>query len=402
MDKIRRLTAITTAKANNGQRPGLARPRNPANGAPVSPMHRLIYEELLKEIQNGIYKPGERMPSEALLCERFGASRITVAKAIHKLQSDGLVTRIAGSGTYVEVPAKSPALQFGLLIPELGSTEIFEPICRGMMKSPLAKSHSLIWGHSAHDHPEDPSDRSAGALQLCRQFIAQKVAGVFFAPIEHTGAKDRTNREIVSAFANAGIPLVLLDRSYERYPEQAPYDLIGVDNHRAGFTMASHLVKAGANRIIFVARPNSASTVDARIAGYREALFSHGKQPPKAGIYRGDFADSGFVRRILDETQPDGIVCANDVTAANVMQTLLKMGIAVPRQVRIIGMDDVGYAKFLPVPLTTLHQNCYDMGAVAIATMLERVQWPSTPPRQILLPCPLVIRQSCGMHPGGD
>lgn len=65
-------------------------------------MHRAIYEQLLSEIQTGVYKRGERLPSEALLCERFGASRITVAKAFQTLQRDGLVVRRAGSGTYVE------------------------------------------------------------------------------------------------------------------------------------------------------------------------------------------------------------------------------------------------------------------------------------------------------------
>lgn len=50
------------------------------------PRHRAIYEELLSEIQTGVYQPGERLPSEALLCERFNASRITVAKAFETLQ----------------------------------------------------------------------------------------------------------------------------------------------------------------------------------------------------------------------------------------------------------------------------------------------------------------------------
>src|SRR5665213_3995976 len=90
-----------------------------ANGAsPGIPRHRAIYEELLAEIQSGVYKPGERMPSEALLCERFGSSRITVAKAFQGLQRDQLVTRRPGSGTYVESPSRPDALQFGLLIPD--------------------------------------------------------------------------------------------------------------------------------------------------------------------------------------------------------------------------------------------------------------------------------------------
>ncbi|MFZ1130874.1 MAG: GntR family transcriptional regulator [Terriglobales bacterium] len=358
------------------------------------PKHRQIYQELLREIRNGTYQPGDRLPSEILLCERFDASRITVAKAIQQLQSEKLVSRISGSGTYVEAPVQTQAFQFGLLIPELGSTEIFEPICRGMMRSPLAKSHSLIWGHSE----SSLEHRAEAAMQLCQQYISQRVAGVFFAPIEYVGDKDRTNREIVAALEKAKIPIVLLDRCYEKYPDRAPYDLVGIDNHRAGYTMTRHLLNVGAERIIFATRPNSASTVAARIAGYQEALQAHGHEPPCPGIFRGDFDDIGFIEAMLQEASPDAIVCANDVTAATVMQSLLKLGVAVPEEIRIVGIDDVGYARFLPVPLTTLHQNCPEMGAVALSTMLDRVQFPSTPPREILLPCELIVRESCGIH----
>ena len=333
------------------------------------PRHRQIYQELLREIQNGTYQPGDRLPSEAVLGERFDASRITVAKAIQQLQNEKLVSRISGSGTYIETPQLTQAFQFGLLIPELGSTEIFEPICRGM--------------------------------QLCRQYISQKVAGVFFAPIEYAGGRDRTNRDIVAALHKAGIAIVLLDRSFEKYPDRGPYDLVGIDNHRAGYVMTRHLVKVGATRIAFAARPDSASTVTARIAGYREALYAFNKQATKVGAFRGDFSDPAFVQKILTDASPDAFVCANDVTAATVMQTLLKLGVSVPDQVRITGIDDVSYAKFLPVPLTTLHQNCAEMGSVALSTMLDRLQSPSATPREILLPCELIVRESCGVHLAG-
>jgi hypothetical protein len=73
-----------------------------------------------------------RLPSELELCKRFQSSRITVAKAINSLRHEGLVVRRAGSGSYVQLAAPVTSYQFGLLIPELGSTEIFEPICQGI------------------------------------------------------------------------------------------------------------------------------------------------------------------------------------------------------------------------------------------------------------------------------
>jgi hypothetical protein len=65
-------------------------------------------------------------------------------KAVNELQILGLVSRRAGSGTHVLGRAVSAGRVFGLLIPDLGRTEIFEPICHGMMQSPLSKPHSLL------------------------------------------------------------------------------------------------------------------------------------------------------------------------------------------------------------------------------------------------------------------
>src|SRR6185295_6168860 len=114
-----------------------------------APKHQKVYRELQREIQSGRWKAGERLPSEADLVRRFGASRITVGRAVRDLQGAGLVERRAGSGTYVKRPQPvAAALSFGLLIPDLGETEIFEPICHGMMASPLARQHVLVWGNA--------------------------------------------------------------------------------------------------------------------------------------------------------------------------------------------------------------------------------------------------------------
>jgi GntR family transcriptional regulator of arabinose operon len=361
------------------------------------PRHRAIYEELLAEIQSGVYKPGERMPSEALLCERFDASRITVAKAFQGLQRDHLVIRRPGSGTYVELPSRPDALQFGLLIPDLGTTEIFEPICQGIMRSPAAKSHSLTWGHSTGQE----RDTVKAVESLCQQYIAQHVAGVFFAPSEFSQTMEDANRRIASMLERAGIPVVLLDRCFERYPDRSNFDLVGIDNHRAGYILTRHLVQSGAKRVVFAMRRNSASTVDARVAGYREAL--HGLQHGAHGtVINGDFEDSTYVQEMLARVKPDGIVCANDVTAARLMQTLISIGVKIPGDIKMAGFDDVRYAKFLPTPLTTIRQDCAEIGAVAMTTMLSRLERPDQAIKDVLVRFELVIRASSGGTAKGE
>ncbi|HWR14939.1 MAG TPA: GntR family transcriptional regulator [Terriglobales bacterium] len=356
--------------------------------------YRQIFEKLQKDISSGVYKPGKRLPSEAELVRRFKASRMTVFRAMRELQALGLVTRRVGSGTYVSLNSNSNSGShvFGLLIPELGQTEIFEAICKGMMEAQEAMHHSLLWGNAvAHEE-----DKERAAEQLCEHYIASKVSGVFFAPVEYSSNRFQANHRIVAALDRARIPVVLLDRCIEPYPQRSNYDLVGIDNRRTGYLAAEQLIKAGAKRIAFVAKPNSAPTVDARIAGYREALLLLGEKQRIDMVNIGDVSDAKYIKSVLNKQRPDAFVCANDLTAGQLMHTLIALGRRIPDDIRIVGIDDVKYSRLLPVPLTTLHQPCRDIGRIAMAVMLDRIANPDLPPRDVLLRCELVVRKSCG------
>jgi DNA-binding LacI/PurR family transcriptional regulator len=359
------------------------------DGKPEISKHERIRRTLTAAIARGEYEPGERIPSESQLVRTFGASRPTVNRALRELQLSGIIDRRAGSGSYVRRNAPARGYTFGLLIPELGRTEIFEPICRGMTEAQGQQPHVLLWGSSL----TESDDLEEQASHACAQLVAKSVSGVFFAPLELTPEKDAINRRIADVFDRAGIPLVLLDRDLVPYPDRSRYDLVGIDNRRAGYTITAHLLKRGSRRVAFLGRPRSAPTVDARISGYKEALGEAGLQPH---VCRIDPEDRVELKRVLAKVRPDGFVCANDFTAAQLLKTLDSLGVPVPARMRMGGVDDVKYASLLSVPLTTIHQPCSDIGAVAVSTMLERLQNPGLPPRDVLLNFHLVVRASCG------
>src|SRR5438876_230641 len=68
----------------------------------------------------------------------------------------------------------------------------------------------------------------------------------------------------------------------------------------------------------------------------------------------------------------------------------------VPEDIRLVGIDDVEYARLLPVPLSTLRQPTHQTGELALALMLERIARPTLPPREVRLGCELIVRESCG------
>ena len=76
-----------------------------SNNGLQPPKYQQILENIKNDILSGRYQPGQKLPSEAALLKRFGASRITVGRALRELQQAGLVQRRKGSGTYVGNPS---------------------------------------------------------------------------------------------------------------------------------------------------------------------------------------------------------------------------------------------------------------------------------------------------------
>ncbi len=220
------------------------------------------------------------------------------------------------------------------------------------------------------------------------------MGGVFFAPLELIPNKDFINRRIAAALDEAGIPVVLLDRDFVKYPGRSNHDLVGINNRRVGHTITEHMFAAGCKRLVFVLRPGSASTIHARTAGFTEAFINRREPIDVAMIHECDPSDAAYIRRMLRKHKPDGIVCGNDVTAGYLLHTLEQLGVRVPDDVMIGGVDDVRYAELLRVRLTTVRQPFAAIGEAAYHAMLDRIARPHAAPRHITLGCELIVRDS--------
>ena len=393
--------------------------------AALLPKHRHVFETLKEEISSGRYDVNRRLPSEAQLVRRFGISRPTVSRALRDLKAAGFLDRRPGSGTYLSQMSRPSTGYFGMIIPGHGTTEIFTPICAEIARRSQQVGYTLLWGDTSSG---DLQTRADQALELCAQYARQGVAGVFLEPLELIPGREAVNQEIIRALSAHRIPVVLIDRDIVSFPERSAYDLVGIDNLSAGYRLARHLIQAGARRITFLSRPNSAPTVLQRIAGVHDALLNAGIHWSPERIATGDPDDENFVRKLVrgilggEKRSPssarqeaevkrkknrgadrndaavatDAIICANDATAARLMVTFSSLGIRVPDDLRLGSFDDVQYAQLLSPSLTTIHQPCEQLGVVAVQTLLQRMREPDTPPREILLDAPLVIRRSCG------
>ena len=361
-----------------------------------------IARQLREELVGGRYGAEGRMPSESQLVRRYKVSRPTVARALRVLSDEGFVERRAGSGTYAkagEAGTARPASArlFALLTPDLGNTEIFQLIGGEIASLARVHNYSLVWGGSAQPRP-DPDLSLRHAEELCHHFIDRRVSGVFFAPYELVSEKEEANRKLAEMLREAGVPVVLLDRDVTPFPSRSDFDLVSLDNVAAGYLAAEHLLKLGCRRIYFVARPRSAPTVDARIAGMHEALRRWRIEPAPNWIQIGDMDDRKFTRSLATAPRPDAFICANDHTAALLLRALQQANLRVPQQVRVVGFDDVKFATLVSPPLTTIQQPCRELALTAFRAMLDRQAEPTLPARHITIRPRLIIRDSCGAY----
>ena len=351
--------------------------------------YRRIFEELQKGIRDGLYPDGVPLPSEESLIRKFKVSRITAVKAMDELVRCGLVYRKRGSGTFATLTARRESGRLGLILPSLSFGEIFPPICQSLMRCAQADGYTFLLGDIS---AATPKERARQACAVARSFVEQRVAGVILQPLAFLRKPERATQEILALFESAQIPVVLIDRDIELKEMRICHDFVGIDNVAAGRALGEHLVARGAKRLHFLMRPNCATVIRDRLVGVRSAMV---EKPLTVRAIVADPSDSGALRPwFKTRLRPDAVICESDQVAMLLRNTLRKFGLGVPEDVMLAGFDDVQYAMLMSPPLTTVHQPCADIAKIAYRTLRERISDADLPPRRILLPAPLVVRDS--------
>lgn len=359
------------------------------------PKYRQIYDHVHESIQRGKYRPGARIPTEMELASRFGASRMTVSRALRDLETKGLLLRRHGAGTFVRERVAGPHKAIGVFFPMFPGfdSSIWNGTTLEIARLVQAAGYELILGDPIQGGVdatlEDPT-------RSCEPYLAKEAACVLFTPVELPPSQMGANGRIAEAFERAGIPIVLVDRDICDFPERSRHDLVGIDNFGASYALTQHLLKLGHRRLHYVGTSAVAATVTARIAGYQSALLAHDIVPQPEWIHRGDPSSLEFVRELVKTASADVFLCSNDHVAAFLMRHLTTMGVRIPDDLAVVGFDDTAFAPLLASPLTTIRQPDVELGAAAVRMVMQRLAEPGMPTQEIRLSCELVVRESCG------
>jgi LacI family transcriptional regulator len=180
--------------------------------------------------------------------------------------------------------------------------------------------------------------------------------------------------------------------------DQPDADLVTADDEVGSRLATQHLISRGATRIAMIQGPHESGP--ARDEGYRGALADGGLPFDSALMVRGDWTRQGG-RRAMHSLmamvdRPDAVFCANDLTAIGAVDAARDLGLSIPRDVALVGFDDVDAATIVSPTLTTVRNPAYDTGCAAGELLLSRMlgNYTADEGRTVVLPCPLVVRES--------
>jgi LacI family transcriptional regulator len=175
-------------------------------------------------------------------------------------------------------------------------------------------------------------------------------------------------------------------------------DVVSSDDEQIAADAVAFLYGKGHRRFGIISGPPLAAPGAPRLNGYRDALRAHGLRPLRAAEGTGDWtreAGAKAMAELMDlPRRPTAVMCANDLMAIGALDSARALGLAVPGDVAVMGIDDIDAASLVSPALTTVRVPAQEIGRVAGEQLLARVDNPSHPVRKILVQHSLVARQS--------
>jgi LacI family transcriptional regulator len=175
---------------------------------------------------------------------------------------------------------------------------------------------------------------------------------------------------------------------------------VDVDNTAGAYSAIMYLAQLGYKRIGTVAGALNTSPGIDRLKGYQQAIKARGLEYNEDLIVEADYTETGayFATKQLLQHQPDAIFAASDTMAIGVLRALREAGLDVPKDIVLIGFDDLPPATIATPQLTTIRQPIRRFGFKAVETLLDIIENGPEPPRRIMYGTELVIRESCGSN----
>ena len=206
------------------------------------------------------------------------------------------------------------------------------------------------------------------------------------------------NEDYVRTLVEEGFPTVLV----EHWIEGLVANFISIDNQGGGYLATRHLLDLGHRRIAHLAGHRNARVAAERLQGYRAALAEAGVPFDDRLVVYCDFTTESALAAARDllrlDPRPTAVFAANDLMAYGAVHAAREAELDVPRDLAVVGFDNIELASLVSPPLTTVSQPRYEIGSVAALTLIQQIENKDAKPVSSEFKTSLVVRESCGAH----
>jgi DNA-binding LacI/PurR family transcriptional regulator len=316
-----------------------------------------------------------------------GVSTATVSHVINKTKyvtdetREKVLRAIERCNYYPNAHARTLASgrskMIGLLVSDI-SNPFFPELVKSIEAAAFERGYDLVLSNTNYE-PERTS-------HYVRRFIERKVTGVAMMTSELDTAliEELARREVSVVFLDLGQPGLHMSNlrvNYESGIEEA----------------ILHLVSLGHREISFISGPAHLRSAARRNESFRNSMRRH-LPDTRALVYGGDFKIEGgrrAAREILEARElPTAVVAANDMMALGAMVEFQSAGLNVPRDVSVVGFDDIAFASLAVPHLTTICLPRVDLGRRAVEALMTTIENPEQPGVEINIPTYLIMRGS--------
>lgn len=351
------------------------------------------------ELRTGAWEGG-KMPSVRGIATQYGVSVVTASRALQVLRDKGLIQTIERSGCYRIPPPTADRWAVCLrLTPGTALRETLSVAQAGFLA--IARRAPM---HLAFDAFEVTTKLTVEeARAAAAKGVADGLKGVFLLPSRVSAEEAAADAAFMDGCQQANLPVVLIERGV-RGQHVPVHDLVAIDDVAAAREGVEHLYATGRRRVgIVVASPTTSH--NDRVAGYLHAVYDAQfsvfarKPAPVPVVLRQptDLPTREAYSAVADEIvklKLDGLVCYQDYSAIGVIVELLQRRVRVPKDVGVIGFDNLPIAAEFSIPLTTFEYPGEAMADSALRLMRYRLENPDRPPVKVVVPSKLIVRAS--------
>jgi LacI family transcriptional regulator len=249
----------------------------------------------------------------------------------------------------------------GLLIPDI-TNPFFPEVARGIEDEAKQWGYSVFLCNSNWERERE--------IQYLRLLAERRVDGMIIA-----AAGDEVD-EVVEKHPLKAVPVIYVSN----VPQNTKRSYVAIDNLRGGFLATKHLIEAGYTKIGFIGAVEQFQPVDQRLLGFRLAMEQYHLPIEERYIRLGHYGheqttSSKLIKEMISSGDfPRAVFAENDLLALGVIDGVQSTGLTVPEDVAVVGFDDIPFASYQELGLTTVSQPKYEMGKMAVRMLLEEIE----------------------------